>query len=113
MKMSILVLMVMGLDILTGTIMAAKNRELDSSKMREGIYKKLGNCILVVCAYGMDYAQAAYGISFGVDVFTCVCVGITVMEFISILENVGKINPDLIKLIRPYLKKLKEENDKK
>ena len=32
------------------------------------------------------------------------------MEFISVLENLSVVNPDLAKLFKPYLEKLKSKD---
>lgn len=92
--------------------MAAKEKNLDSTKMREGVYKKAGNVILTAVGYGLDFVDAYYEIGMGIPMGDMVCIAITGMEAISIIENAGKINPDLSDIIGRYFSKLKgDDND--
>lgn len=99
------------LDIVTGVIMALKTKNLNSSKMREGLYKKAGNIVLIAVGIGIDLLQQQYTIGFNVPVASAICISLIVMEIISILENAGKINPQLMQIVKPYLEKLKKEED--
>lgn len=85
-------------DILAGVIAAAKNRELDSSVMRDGMYNKLGEVLFLALsmACGFWLTQPPFA-SLGVpaDVASVVAVYIAGMELLSIVENICKINPDI------------------
>lgn len=52
--------------------------------------------MLVALAYLIDYAQKFVDLGFQVPVAAGVCVYIILMELGSIVENIGKINPDLL-----------------
>lgn len=104
------VLGAMALDVFTGLVLAIKEHEVDSSKMRDGLYKKFANSIFCVVGYFAELAQAYAGINLIIPTGTGVAAIVVTMETISILENLCKINPDLFKFIRPYLKKLQEVN---
>lgn len=84
------------LDFATGLIMALASGAFSSSIMREGLYKKLG--LLLCMALGMlvDYAQAWLDLGVTVPVAGAVCAYIVIMEIGSSLENICKINPDLM-----------------
>ena len=64
--------------------------------MRKGLYHKFGSIMLVVLAYLIDYAQRYVDLGFQVPIAAGVCVYIILMELGSIVENIGKINPDLL-----------------
>ena len=83
-------------DSVSGNIAAAANHIWKSSIMRTGLYHKFGSILLVVLAYLIDYAQKFADLGFQIPVATGVCTYIILMELGSIIENIGKINPDLL-----------------
>lgn len=83
-------------DSVSGNIAAAANHIWKSSIMRKGLYHKFGSILLVALAYLIDYAQKFVDLGFQVPVAAGVCVYIIMMELGSIIENIGKINPDLL-----------------
>lgn len=87
-------------DVVTGYVAAIKNGDLNSSIMRSGLWSKLGEVFAIVVAFAIEFAVSFYGDAFihvGIDipVTTGVCAYITVYELTSIIENIGKLNPDL------------------
>lgn len=88
-------LALMGLDVLLGLAGAVKNKDVQSSKMREGLWHKAGSIGLIVLAYVLDVAvdHVDLGVIFpGVVV---VCAYIILMEVGSCLENLVVLNPKL------------------
>lgn len=83
-------------DSVSGNIAAAANHIWKSSIMRKGLYHKFGSIMLVALAYLIDYAQKFVDLGFRVPIAAGVCVYIILMELGSIIENIGKINPDLL-----------------
>lgn len=83
-------------DLVSGGVAACTNHEWKSSEMRKGLYHKFGSIMLVVLAYLIDYAQRYVDLGFQVPIAAGVCVYIILMELGSIVENIGKINPDLL-----------------
>lgn len=83
-------------DSVSGNIAAVANHIWKSSIMRKGLYHKFGSIILVALAYLIDYAQKFVDLGFQVPIAAGVCVYIILMELGSIIENIGKINPDLL-----------------
>lgn len=83
-------------DLVSGGAAACANHEWKSSEMRKGLYHKFGSIMLVVLAYLIDYAQKYVDLGFQVPIAAGVCVYIILMELGSIVENIGKINPDLL-----------------
>lgn len=99
----------MFIDVLTGVLKAVKNKELNSTKAREGIYKKASFILFIAFGYLADYAMQYVNMGFNFPAAATICTLIIVTEAISILENLGKINPELVKLVAPFLSAL---NDK-
>lgn len=85
-----------GLDIVVGFVGAVKNKALVSSKLRDGMFKKLG----FICAYGLafiiDNYGAIVGLDLGVKLLPIMCGYTVITEITSIIENISKINPDIL-----------------
>lgn len=109
-----LALAFMVIDVFTGALKAVKNKELNSTKAREGIYKKASFILFIAFGYLADYAMDYVDIGFSFPAAATICTLIIVTEAISVLENLGQINPDLVKLVAPFLSVLnkKEEGER-
>lgn len=83
-------------DSISGNISACANHTWKSSEMRRGLYHKFGSILLVALAYLIDYAQKFADLGFQIPIAAGVCTYIILMELGSIIENIGKINPDLL-----------------
>lgn len=101
-----LALAFMMIDVVTGLLKAVKNKELNSTKAREGIYKKASFILFIAFGYLADYAMDYVNMGFNLPAATTICTLVIVTEAISVLENLGKINPDLVKLVAPFLSAL-------
>lgn len=91
-------------DILTGLLQAGINNCYNSSVMRKGLYRKLGELSCVILAYVVSVA-----ISLPVNITAFVSVYIVVMEIISVLENLSAAGVPFPTWI---LRKLKKAADK-
>lgn len=103
-------------DVLTGITAAVKNKELCSTSMREGLYNKIGEVLLLVLAAVCSCLMEAEPISsLGVpaNVMDAVGVYIAGMELLSIVENICKIAPDLplAKVLYIFNIKSQKKND--
>lgn len=94
-----------GADIITGWIQASINGTWDSTKMRKGLYRKVGEILVVVVAYVVGVA-----ITLPVDVASMAAGYIVIMEGISILENLDQAGIN-IPIIKRILKKTKDAID--
>ena len=86
------------LDVVSGLAAAIKNKELSSSVMHEGLYNKLGEVLLLVVAMFVgSILDIPPFTQLGIppEVMYLVAVYITLMELVSILENICKLNPSL------------------
>ena len=104
-----LALAFMVIDVFTGVLKAVKNKELNSTKAREGIYKKASFILFIAFGYLADYAMYYVDMGFNFPAAATICTLIIVTEAISILENLGQINPDLVKLVAPFLSALNKK----
>lgn len=104
-----LALAFMVIDVFTGVLKAVKNKELNSTKAREGIYKKASFILFIAFGYLADYAMHYVNMGFNLPAAATICTLIIVTEAISVLENLGQINPDLVKLVAPFLSALNKK----
>lgn len=106
-----LILVFMLTDVVSGVLKAIKNRELSSTKAREGIYKKASFILFVAFGYLADFAMEYIDIGFKFPAATTISTLVIVTEAISILENVGSINPELVSLVAPFLSALNNKKE--
>lgn len=106
-----LALAFMVIDVFTGVLKAVKNKELNSTKAREGIYKKASFILFIAFGYLADYAMGYVNMGFNLPAAATICTLIIVTEAISVLENLGQINPDLVKLVAPFLSALNKKEE--
>lgn len=106
-----LVLIFMATDVVSGVLKAVKNRELSSTKAREGIYKKASFILFVAFGYLADFAMSYIDIGFKFPAAITISTLVIVTEAISILENIGSINPEMVSLVAPFLSALNSKKE--
>lgn len=95
------------LDLVTGLIKAFKLKEYTSTIMREGLYHKVGSILVVCFGVLVDKAQLFLDLGIEVPIASSICIYIILMEIGSIIENICKINPDILpEKIKAYFSKL-------
>nr|DAG15870.1 MAG TPA: holin [Caudoviricetes sp.] len=107
----VLVVVFMMVDVLTGVLKAFKNKELSSTKAREGIYKKASFILFVAFGYLADFAMDYVDMGFKFPAAVTISTLVILTEAISILENLGSVNPDLVKMVAPFLSALNTKKD--
>lgn len=85
-----------GLDLLSGVLSAIKNKNIKSSKLRDGLFKKVGFLICYFLALLLDTEGSLIGFQIGTPILPIVILYACTTELVSILENINKINPDLL-----------------
>lgn len=95
------------LDMITGLVKAFKEKNYTSTIMREGLFHKAGSIMVIMFGVLVDYAQTFLDLGIEVPVAVSLCVYICLMEIGSIIENVCKINPDIMPdKLKGYFQKL-------
>lgn len=82
-------------DYITGTIGAIMHGTLSSTKMREGLGHKFAYLCVFFIAWFIDFEMTHIDIGFHGALTPIVTTGIVLVELSSIIENLGKINPEL------------------
>lgn len=103
----------MGFDVITGVVKALKNKCLNSTRAREGMYKKFSFLMFIAFGYVLDFAMNYVDIGVKIPAAASICTLVILTEGISILENIGEINPDMVKMIAPFLSALNGKKDEK
>jgi phage-related holin len=84
------------LDFITGIVKGFATHTFKSSIMREGLYHKIGSIMIIALGVLVDYAQGYLDIGVTVPVAGAVCAYICLMEIGSGVENICKINPEIL-----------------
>lgn len=91
------------LDLITGFISAVYNKKIMSSKLRDGLFKKVGFIICYILGFMVDTEGQLIGLNIGVKILPIIILGSVLTEIASLVENIAKINskaiPDKIKEI--------------
>ena len=81
-------------DFASGFVQACANRNVSSTKLREGLFHKCGFifaiCFGLLCEWSMQFID----LGFDVPIATAICVYIILTEITSILENLGELSPE-------------------
>lgn len=100
----LLPLVLMTADIVTGWIQATINNVWDSTKMRTGLFRKSGEMLVIVIAYVLSVA-----IALPVDIPAWIAIYISIMEIISVCENLDQAGIPMPVWITRKLKKVADE----
>lgn len=85
-----------GLDLVTGIITAVKNHEIQSSKLRDGLFKKVGFLLCYFVAWLIDTQGSLIGFNLTTHILPIIITYVCLTELVSILENICKINSDIL-----------------
>lgn len=84
------------LDLCAGIITAVKLKDIQSSKLRDGLFKKVGFMLCYFLAWLVDTQGSIIGFQFSTPVLPVIVLYACTTELVSILENICKINPDIL-----------------
>lgn len=112
MNLMLFCLLVILLDIITGVIKAIKNKKFDSTKIRKGGLNKICEIVVLILGLLLKEALPHFKVILNFDVLFIISSYIFFMEVVSIIENIGEINENLIPpKIKNTFKKLKKEGE--
>ena len=99
------------LDIVTGFTQAVYNETVDSKILRNGMFHKLSYIFAIVLSLSLEYTCSFLELGFDCKVFVPLAIYIIATEGVSILENIVRINPDLMN--SPIFKLLSENKNRR
>lgn len=97
-------------DIITGVIKAGYQGNIDSTKMRQGLYHKLSEVVSVVGCGLLQLALRHYEFPIDIHIVQIVAGYVTLTEIISVIENIAEVNPKLGGFLTKYFKKIVDNN---
>lgn len=83
-------------DLITGFVSACKNKNIQSSKLRDGLFKKVGFIFCYFLAWIVDTQGYIIGFKLGIAILPVIILYVCTTELVSIIENICKINTDLV-----------------
>lgn len=97
-------------DLLTGLISAVKEKNIQSKKLRDGLFKKVGFITCYFLALLIDIYGKEVGFNIPISLLPCILTFVCMTEVVSIIENISKIT-DIIpeKLLNLFQISKKEE----
>lgn len=84
------------LDLITGLVSAVKIKDIQSSKLRDGLFKKVGFIFCYFVAWLVDTQGNVIGFQLGVTILPIIILYVCTTELVSIIENISKINSDIL-----------------
>ena len=84
------------LDVVVGFAGAVRNKDVQSAKLRDGLWHKAGFVGLIALAYVIQYATLYADLGFEIPTVAAVCVYVIVTELVSVFENLCVLNPELV-----------------
>ena len=84
------------LDLVSGVISALRTGKVNSSKLRDGLFKKVGFFIVYICCFLVDTYKYDIGLKLNFKVLPIVISYCVLTEIVSILENVAIFNPAIV-----------------
>lgn len=84
------------MDIVTGISQAVYNHTLDSKILRNGMFHKLSYVFAIMLALFVEYAANYLDLGIDFKIFVPLAAYIVLTEIISILENITRMNEDLL-----------------
>ena len=111
MKVYIAVLVFILFDIATGIYSALATGTFNSSKMRDGLFKKVAEVFTVAIGTTVDYfQQGSFMPQTTGPIAIAVCGYIIFMEIGSCIENIGKVNPALAAKMKTLFAAFKDKD---
>lgn len=91
----IVALIFIAFDVLTGWLKALITASTNSSVMRTGLMRKVGELLAVIFGYVCQYCLPMIGVNVDVPFAGAISTYIVLMETASVIENICVMNPNL------------------
>lgn len=102
----ILPLTLIAIDFATGIVYAFLSKTFQSSKMRSGLSKKVGEIVIIILGELLSYA-----LGLPKEVMNFIVIYISIMELMSILENVDKMGVPIPRFIKKSINNVTSETE--
>lgn len=102
-------LIVMGLDLVSGILYAVKQRDLSSKVMYDGLLRKSAVLLIVLAVYVFDREYAS---AIKLEIANATVFAFTVREILSILENASRLGVPIPRWLQSRLRGYDIEQNK-
>ena len=109
-KSLLILCLFIALDFVSGLLKALSNGTYESSKMRKGLYHKIGELFAWGFCLACDITLPQFGIDLPFALVNAVTVYIVLMESGSIIENIGIMNPEIGKYLSGVFEKIRTKD---
>lgn len=92
----IITLVMIILDVILGFSGAVKEKNVQSMKLREGLWHKAGFIGLIALGFILQYAATIADLGYQIPAVDVICIYIILTEAVSAMENICVLNPTLI-----------------
>ena len=101
-------------DIGSGLLKALHAGDLDSTKLRKGLYHKIAELLILFGAGFLEYSLHYFGYGSDIPILKAIAIYICATEFVSVTENISIVSPTLGNFLEKYFDKIsREEKDDK
>lgn len=90
---AVIVAILIVVDIVSGFIQGFINKKLDSAYMLRGLIRKSGIVLVLILAGTCEYGMMYIDLGFTMPIVSGVVLFVCIMEIVSIIENIIKIDP--------------------
>lgn len=84
------------LDVVLGFAGAVKEKNVQSVKLREGLWHKAGFIGLIALGFVLQYAATIANLGYDIPAVDVICIYVILTEAVSAVENLCVLNPNLI-----------------
>jgi hypothetical protein len=88
------------LDIISGLLKASYKKTFKSCYMRDGLYHKCGELLVLALLWGVEYGSPLVGLETGLPLFKVGCGYVILMEIGSIVENLRAFTPNIDNILK-------------
>ena len=96
------------IDVITGLMSAVKKGSFKSSVMRKGMISKIGEIVAIILFITIEKVLPLIGITINIPLVQAITIYIVIMEIGSIIENIGKVNPQVASLCKNIFDEFKK-----
>lgn len=96
-------------DVVIGLLTAFSQHNYQSSKMRIGVWHKVGEILALGLMFGIEWGLPQTGIEFSIPLVYFMSGYLVLMEIGSIFEHLSAISPEIAKPLSKILKTIKQE----
>ena len=100
-------------DIGSGMLKALHIGDLNSTRLRKGLYNKIAELLILFGAGFLEYSLHYFGYGNDVPILKGIAVYICATELVSVVENISMVSPTLGNFLEKYFDKISSKEDEK